>query len=80
VDPTLNQFPADGTHIRLVRGGLEKQAAIVPLIGRIRMDVLDLELDARSTPILVGRDEAVPAPLAFEAPRGQADTCRCGDQ
>ncbi len=24
VDPTLNQFPADGTHIRLVRGGLDQ--------------------------------------------------------
>jgi transglutaminase-like putative cysteine protease len=80
VDPTLNQFPADGTHLRLVRGGLDKQAAIVPLIGRLRMTVLDLELDARSTAILVGRDEAVAAPLAFETPRGQADTCRCGDQ
>jgi len=80
VDPTLNQFPADGTHLRLVRGGLDKQAAIVPLIGRLRMTVLDLELDARSTPILVGRDEAVPAPLALEVPGGQAGTCRCGDQ
>ncbi len=79
VDPTLNQFPADGTHIRLVRGGLDKQAAIVPLIGRIRMTVLDLELDARSTPILVGRDEAVPAPLPLLAPRGQAGACRCED-
>ena len=30
VDPTLNQFPADGTHLRLVRGGLDEQAAILP--------------------------------------------------
>ena len=41
VDPTLNQFPADGTHLRLVRGGLDQQAAILPLIGRLRMTVLD---------------------------------------
>ena len=34
VDPTLNQFPADATHLRLARGGLDKQAAILPLIGR----------------------------------------------
>jgi transglutaminase-like putative cysteine protease len=80
VDPTLNQFPADGTHLRLVRGGLDKQAAIVPLIGRLRMDVLDLELDPRSTAVLVGRDEAVPVPLALEAPLGPSDTCRCGDR
>ena len=31
VDPTLNQFPADATHLRLARGGLDKQAAILPL-------------------------------------------------
>ena len=36
VDPTLNQFPADATHLRLARGGLDKQAAILPLIGRLR--------------------------------------------
>ena len=28
VDPTFNQFPADATHFRLARGGLDKQAAI----------------------------------------------------
>ena len=80
VDPTLNQFPADGTHIRLVRGGLDQQAAIVPLIGRLRMTVLDLELDPRSTPILVGRDQAATAPLALEAPSGRRGAYRCGDQ
>ena len=80
VDPTLNQFPADGTHIRLVRGGLDQQAAIVPLIGRLRMTVLDLELDPGSTPILVGRDEVVPAPLALAIPGGQPAICRCGDR
>ena len=55
VDPTLNQFPADATHLRLARGGLDKQAAILPLIGRLKMTVLDLELAPDSTPILVGR-------------------------
>lgn len=80
VDPTLNQFPADGTHIRLVRGGLDQQAAIVPLIGRLRMTVLDLELAPGSMPILVGRDEAVPAPLAIALPGRQSATCRCGDR
>ena len=29
VDPTLNQFPADATHVRLARGGLDRQAAIL---------------------------------------------------
>ena len=44
VDPTFNQFPADTTHLRLARGGLDKQAAILPLIGRLKMTILDLEL------------------------------------
>ena len=34
LDPTFNQFPADPTHVRLARGGLDKQTAILPLIGR----------------------------------------------
>jgi len=54
VDPTFNQFPADATHVRLARGGLDKQAAIVPMIGRLRIDVLDVDLDPGATPILVG--------------------------
>ena len=44
VDPTFNQFPADATHVRLLRGGLDKQAAILPLIGRVSLTVLDVEL------------------------------------
>src|SRR5205814_2916354 len=39
VDPTLNEFPADATHLRLARGGLEKQAAILPLVGKLKMTV-----------------------------------------
>jgi hypothetical protein len=55
VDPTLNEFPADATHLRLARGGLDKQAAILPLIGRLRMTVLDMKLADNATPILIGR-------------------------
>jgi transglutaminase-like putative cysteine protease len=55
VDPTFNQFPADATHLRLARGGLDQQAAILPLIGRVKMTVLDLELAPGSAPVLVGR-------------------------
>jgi transglutaminase-like putative cysteine protease len=55
VDPTFNQFPADATHVRLARGGLDKQTAILPMIGRLRMEVLDLELAPGATPVLVGR-------------------------
>lgn len=55
VDPTLNQFPADATHIRLARGGLDRQAAILPLIGRVKMTILDLELVPGASPVMVGR-------------------------
>lgn len=55
VDPTFNQYPADATHLRLARGGLDKQAAILPLIGRVKMTMLDLELAPGSAQVLVGR-------------------------
>ena len=55
VDPTLNQFPADATHVRLARGGLDKQAAILPLIGRVKMTILDLQLVPGASPVMVGR-------------------------
>ncbi len=61
VDPTFNQFPADGTHLRLVRGGLDRQAAILPLIGRLQMTVLDLKVAAGTTRVTVGgRQQAYP--------------------
>jgi len=76
VDPTLNQFPADATHLRLVRGGLDRQATIVPLIGRLRITVSDLEVDPRATQVLVGAQQADLAPLA--APAVQPSTvCGC---
>ena len=65
VDPTLNQFPADATHLRLLRGGLDKQAAILPLIGTLKMTVLDLELAPDAERILVGQEIA---PAALELP------------
>jgi len=41
VDATINQVPADATHIKLVEGGLDKQVEIVRLMGRIALEVLD---------------------------------------
>jgi hypothetical protein len=69
VDPTLNQFPADATHVRLTRGGLERQAAILGLVGRARLEILDLELRAGATPILVGRAPSDLRPLDLRLPR-----------
>jgi transglutaminase-like putative cysteine protease len=75
VDPTFNEFPADATHIRLARGGLEKQAEILPLIGRIKMTIVGLDLAPNSTPILVGRGSSgvSPVPVAFPVRAGM--TC-----
>jgi transglutaminase-like putative cysteine protease len=75
VDPTFNEFPADATHVRLARGGLEKQAEILPLIGRIKMTIVGLDLAPNSTPILVGRGSSgvSPVPAAFPVRAGM--TC-----
>jgi hypothetical protein len=69
VDPTLNQFPADATHVRLARGGLDRQTAIVGLIGRARLDILDVELRPGAVPVLVGRETAGLRPLDLPLPR-----------
>jgi hypothetical protein len=75
VDPTFNQFPADGTHLRLVRGGLDKQAAILPLIGSLKITVEDLELDVMSSPVLVGLDALPSPPVTVSSAR--AGVCGC---
>ena len=41
MDATLNQMPADVTHIKLVEGGLEKQVDIMHLIGNLALEVSD---------------------------------------
>ncbi len=43
IDPTLNQFPADATHIRLVEGGLERQSELVRLMGKISLEILGFQ-------------------------------------
>jgi transglutaminase-like putative cysteine protease len=75
VDPTLNEFPADATHVRLARGGLDKQASILPLIGRIKMKVLDMTLDENATPILVGQPSDLSPILRSPAQQANEDCC-----
>ena len=75
VDPTLNQFPADSTHVRLARGGIDKQIAILPLIGKAKMTILEMDLAPGSTPILVGRRAADLGPLAMPIPKRQSTGC-----
>lgn len=41
VDPTFGQFPADAAHLRFQVGGLLRQAELLPLIGNLKIDVLE---------------------------------------
>jgi transglutaminase-like putative cysteine protease len=75
VDPTLNEFPADATHLRLARGGLDKQIAVLPLIGRLKMTVLDLELAPHAIPTLVGSDTGELGSLAIPLPERRSGGC-----
>ena len=78
VDPTFNQFPADTTHLRLLQGGLDKQTAILPLIGHLKLTVLEAEMAPNTSPVIVGRplaDAADARPLSFALPTRQ--TCGC---
>lgn len=41
VDPTFNQPIADATHIKLAEGDLFEQAKLLPIIGRIEIEIVD---------------------------------------
>jgi hypothetical protein len=43
MDATLNQIPTDATHIRLVTGGLDRQMEIIGLIGKLQLEIMDVE-------------------------------------
>ena len=75
VDPTFNQFPADATHLRLARGGLDKQTAILPLIGQVKMTVVDVETVPNRSPVIVGRQATDTQPLSIPIPQRQACGC-----
>ena len=78
VDPTLNQFPADVSHVRLARGGFDRQAAILPLLGRAQIRVLEM-VDGpgqSNSTVLVGanRKDTPALGLDFPAPESK-DSC-----
>jgi transglutaminase-like putative cysteine protease len=75
VDPTLNEFPADATHLRLARGGLDQQARILPLVGQLRIEILDLETAPGSTPVVVGRRPNDVSPLSMRLPTRAPGDC-----
>ena len=75
VDPTFNQFPADATHLRLARGGLAQQASVIPLIGRLKVAILDLDMAPGSRPAVVGRQANDLTPLSIPVPQRSAGSC-----
>ncbi len=42
-DAVLGQLPADATHIRFVRGEADRQLDLAGLIGRLKLDILEME-------------------------------------
>jgi hypothetical protein len=78
VDPTFNEFPANATHLRLARGGLDKQMLILPLVGRLKMTVLALEVAPSSRPILAGTPAdlgELATPTSISQPRSSGCAC-----
>ena len=43
VDSLMNQVPADATHVRLIKGELDRQVELVRTLGRLSIKVLDYE-------------------------------------
>jgi len=76
VDPTFNQFPADATHVRLARGGLDRQTAILPLLGRLKMTILDVEAAPESERPILANAPADLGQLAVPLPQ-RASGCTC---
>lgn len=41
VDPSLNQFPADATHIAMVEGDFENLTNLIPVLGNVEITILE---------------------------------------
>jgi len=41
IDPTFGQFPADASHIRLITGDLDKQALLLRVVGKLKLQWVD---------------------------------------
>jgi hypothetical protein len=41
VDPTLGQFPADASHIRLLTGDIDRQLQLLTIIGKLRLEGIE---------------------------------------
>jgi hypothetical protein len=50
IDPTLGEFPAHASHLKLVTGDLERQVEIIGVIGRLALEVVPVPTTAASGP------------------------------
>jgi hypothetical protein len=41
VDPTLGQFPADASHIRLLTGDIDRQVQLISIIGKLKLEGIE---------------------------------------
>lgn len=41
IDPTLGQFPADASHIRLLTGDIDRQVQIMSIIGKLKLEGIE---------------------------------------
>lgn len=41
IDPTLGEFPADATHIRLLTGDIDKQFHLISVIGKLKIEGIE---------------------------------------
>jgi hypothetical protein len=41
VDPTLGQFPADASHIRLLTGDIDRQLQLITIIGKLKLEGIE---------------------------------------
>jgi transglutaminase-like putative cysteine protease len=73
VDPTLNQFPADTTHVALARGGIDRQTAVLPLLGRAKIEILEAKIRPGTNAVLVGRTPRDLSASGIEVPRRGGD-------
>ena len=45
MDATLDQMPADASHIKVVEGNLDKQVHLAGMIGELKVRILDYRHD-----------------------------------
>lgn len=43
MDPTLDQPLADATHLKLLNGGIESWPRLVPYLGKVQVEALEVQ-------------------------------------